>query len=142
MSVADRQCADPEAPGFEDDDRAPFEIVLDRGEVREQQRCLLLGAPLRPATEENEGRLPCEPQRQDRREVGISRNDNPLLLASAFHDHFVGCRLKVEGTNMNGVVPRLTKSLGDKRRECVVDQEPQPAAASGSSRSRTASAAK
>ena len=50
MSVADRQCADPEAPGLENDDRAPFEIVLDRGEVREQQRCLLLGAPLRPAT--------------------------------------------------------------------------------------------
>ena len=35
----------------------------------------------------------------------------------------------------------LIKPLGDGRRQGLVDQEPQPAVASGSSRSRTASAA-
>ena len=64
-----------------------------------------------------------------------------LLLLGASEDLIIAGFLHSVVANVRGVVPGGFQALGDYRRERVVDQEPHAEATSGSSRSRTASAA-
>jgi hypothetical protein len=67
--------------------------------------------------------------------------EHSLLLLSAYEDLFVACALHVVVADVNRIVADGTQPFGNDWRESVVDEEPHPAATSGSSRSRTASAA-
>jgi hypothetical protein len=74
-------------------------------------------------------------------EVRVCRHHDPVLLRRAIEDRrIVGCR-KAELTNVDRVVPSLPARGRHPRREGVVDEKPQAVLTSGSSRSRTASAA-
>jgi hypothetical protein len=77
---------------------------------------------------------------EERREVGVGGDEYSIFRGGAPEDLFVGCCLEAVVADVYGVVAGGHESLGQPRRERVVDQESQPAA-SGSSRSCTASAA-
>lgn len=140
-SLADRETSDAEASRFDHDDGTGFEVVGAGGEVGEKQRGLLFGATLGAASEEHEGRLSFLLEREDGSEVGVGGNHDALLGACAFDDRVVCGGVEVVVADVDGVVAFVGKSFSDARRERVVDQKSQCDAASGSSRSRTASAA-
>lgn len=78
-------------------------------------------------------------RRKERPEVGVGRHNDSLFGGSAIKDGGVcGC-LHAVVAYVDGVVPGGREALCDHWRERVVDEKSQPA--SGSSRSRTASAA-
>lgn len=77
--------------------------------------------------------------REQGAEVGVSRHHDPVILGGTVKDLRVGGGLHAEFANVHGVVPGTVELLADRGRQRVVDKEPHPA--SGSSRSRTASAA-
>jgi hypothetical protein len=64
-----------------------------------------------------------------------------LLLLCPLEDLVVGGCLQPVVANMGSIVSGSFQALGEHGRERVVDQEPHAEAASGNSRSRTASAA-
>jgi hypothetical protein len=78
---------------------------------------------------------------KQRPKVCVRRDDHSLLLLGPIEYLLVGGCLQAIVTNMHRVVPRSFEPLGDHWRERIVDQEPHAEAASGNSRSRTASAA-
>jgi hypothetical protein len=81
------------------------------------------------------------PASQKRPEVGIGRDKNSPLGGRSIEDHGILRGLQAVLANMNGVVASRRQLRRKQRGQGVVDQELQPAAASGNSRSRTASAA-
>jgi hypothetical protein len=81
------------------------------------------------------------PIRKERSEVGVGGYDNAAFVLGTLEDRFVACALQAIVTDVNGIMTGGAQLLGDSRRKGVVDEEPHPAATSGSSRSRTASAA-
>lgn len=70
-----------------------------------------------------------------------SRNDDALLLLGALEDDFIACCLELVVADVCRVVSGGAQPLGDDGRERVVYEKPHAEAASGISRSRTASAA-
>ncbi len=116
-------------------------LFLDAIQVGEHQGDLTIGPSLRPVSEEEYGRPARVAQGEQRAEVSIGRDHCPLLLGGASEDLLVRRSRKPVVANMHGVVARDLKLLRYDRRERVVDEEPQPAGTSGSSRSRTAAAA-
>ena len=78
---------------------------------------------------------------KERAKVGVGGNQHTLLLLRPSENLLVGGRLHVVIADMRRIVPSVFQSLGKHRRERVVDQKLHPEAASGNSRSRTASAA-
>ena len=83
----------------------------------------------------------CAPASQKRPEVGIGRDQHALLGSRSIEHCGILLGLQAVVANMNGVVAGRCQLLCNQRRQRVVYQELQPAAASGNSRSRTASAA-
>ena len=137
----ERKPAHTQTVGLENDD-APFgEIDLYRWHVREEERDLLLGSSLGSASEEDDGGESLPAMRKQRPEVGVGRDEHTVFFFCALEDLLVAGGLHAVVANVDRVVAGVLKPLGDGRRQGLVDQEPQPAAASGSSRSRTASAA-
>lgn len=134
------EAADPDALRFEDHDGAGRELVGDSGEVAEEERCLLLRPPFGASTEQDNRRAINPAGGEKRREIGVGRDENAGLRGGALEDLLVGCRLEAVVANVHRVVTGGRELLGKAWRERVVDEEPQPAA-SGSSRSCTASAA-
>jgi len=125
---------------LEDDHRAGVEFVGDCVEVREQKGRLQLGLPLSASTEQDDGRLFGVAGREERREVGVGGDEDSVFGGRAVEDLLVGCCLQAVVADVYGVVSDCSELFREARRECVVDEEPQPAA-SGSSRSCTAWAA-
>ena len=74
-------------------------------------------------------------------EVSVGGYDNTPLLLGAMEDRHVVGLLETVITYMSDIVPRLPQPVRDERRKSVIDEESQEADRSGSSRSRTASAA-
>lgn len=126
---------------FEDGDAPLHEIGFDRGQVGDKQRDLLLGMPLSATSKQHHRWCSLSPRSQKRPEVSVSRDDDALFLLRAVEDLCVACVLQADIAYMQGVVTCLVQPPCDNRREGVVDEESHPAAASGNSRSRTASAA-
>jgi len=89
---------------------------------------------------EHDGGEPLPAERKQRPEVCVGGDKHALLLTGAVEDLVVTCRLHAVVPHVRRVVAGVGESLRDGRRQRLVDQEPQPAT-SGSSRSRTASAA-
>ena len=82
------------------------------------------------------------PQTQQRSEVRVRGNHYPPFDKGRVKDDLICDVLQPSGAKMDGVVSGSLKDAGNFWRERVVDQELHPAERSGSSRSRTASAAK
>jgi hypothetical protein len=137
---SDRELAETDAVGFEDDDAALAEIVLDRVEVGEQKRDLFFRSAIGAAAEEHERGEALAAEGEQSAEIGVGRDENALLLLRALEDLLVSCGLHPVVADVGSVVPGIGQAPRHHRRERVVDEEPQPAA-SGSSRSSIASAA-
>ncbi len=99
------------------------------------------GPSLRAVPEQNDRRRALATGCEERAEIGVGGHHHALLFLSANKNLFVVCRLQVVVADVRGIVPGLIQLLGEHRRKGVVDQKPHPEAASGNSRSRTASAA-
>jgi hypothetical protein len=126
---------------FDDDDGAFVEIRRERAKVLEKQAGLLAGASAGPSTEQDHRGFGGRSVSQQVAEVGVSGDDDALVQTRMVEDGLIGgikrdCRLY-----MDRVVASIDQSLRQPRREACVHQEPHPALRSGSSRSRTASAA-
>src|SRR5204862_4113143 len=74
-------------------------------------------------------------------EVGVRRDHDAALHGGPGEDFLIGGGLHAVLANVHGIGASSGEPFGQKRREGVVDQEPQATVLSGSSRSRTASAA-
>ena len=90
-SAVEREPADPDASRLEDGDGARVEVVGDCLEVREQKRRLLLGPSLGASTEQDEGRTLGAACREERREIGVGGNEDPVFCGGAVEDLLVGC---------------------------------------------------
>ena len=90
-SAADRELADAEPSRLDDDNGAFAELVVDRREVREQKRGLLLRPTFGSAPEEEKGRLSLLAQGEQGGEVGVGGDDDSLLDARSFDDLLVAC---------------------------------------------------
>lgn len=108
--------------------------------VGRKHRDLTLGPSVDRLAKEDHGRLRLLTQREKGAEIGVRRDQDLLCLSGTIEQDLVIGRLKAEVTRVNGIVTRATKPRRNFGRQGVVDEEPQPAA-SGSSRSLTASAA-
>lgn len=98
-------------------------------------------AALGAAPKENHGRPSTLSSRQDGAEIGIGGNHHAMVGRGAIEYHVVGSRSEPERPNVNRVETGLYEPGGHLGGEGVVDQELQPASASGRVRSLTASAA-
>jgi hypothetical protein len=74
-------------------------------------------------------------------EISVRRYDNTLFLLGTFEDAYVVCGLQTLVAYVSRIVSGPAQSGRDGGRKRVVDEESQDMSRSGSSRSRTASAA-
>lgn len=98
-------------PLFDDDYASLLECVGHVGEIGQHERCLLFWTSLRRTAQQDHRRFDLRPQRQQRSEIGICRDKNPLLLRRKLEDCWIWSRLHVPVTNMFGVVSRLSQPL-------------------------------
>jgi hypothetical protein len=74
-------------------------------------------------------------------EISVSRYQDALISLSPLQDNRVRCRLHGKIPEVDSVMSRRIQAFGKERRQVVVDKESHAVRRSGSSRSRTASAA-
>jgi hypothetical protein len=101
---------------------------------------LFFRTSLRSASEENYGRLSSFAKREKSPEIRIGCYYDPLLAPGAIDQPVVG-GLHFVIAHMRSVVSRVSQSSGNLGRKRIIDEKSQEAERSGSSRSRTASAA-
>lgn len=65
------------------------------------------------------------PQREDRPEVGVVRDDSEACASGDLEDSVVGRGLHAKVPHVQGVAYGFNKLLGDYRRERVIYEEPQ-----------------
>jgi len=81
--------------------------------------------------------MPCE----KRTEVGIRRNQDAVFSCRIVKSRRIIGALDTKFTDMEGIVARLAEQRRDARRKRIVNEKFHAVGRSGSSRSRTASAA-
>lgn len=74
-------------------------------------------------------------------EVGVRRYDASTGLSGCSHHVEVGGAEQIQIADVNGIMSGVAHQLRYSARQRLVDEEPHPAAGSGSSRSSTAAAA-
>ena len=97
---------------FGDRDDALLRRACDIRQVRKQKRRLLLGPSLGRAAKQDYGRLRLSPQRQQRAEIGIGRNQHPSLTFREGEHGGVWCRLHVPVPDVLFVMASLCQSDG------------------------------
>jgi len=60
---------------------------------------------------------------KERAKVGISRDEDTILIAGAPNDDFIISSLKVDIADMKNIVPFTSKCKGNRGGQCVVDKE-------------------
>ena len=90
-------------------------VLLDRGQVGEQERCLLVRSAVGAAPEEKELGLALAAEGEEGREVGVGGDDHAILAACPFGDLLVAGSLETVVANMRGVVAGRREALGDAR---------------------------
>ena len=118
-----------------------FEGLSNLGQVHGHRVCKDARPAAARSPEENDRGLPDTSGGEQRPEVGVRRNKDPILVGGTVEDSEVGSVLQTNITHVNGVVTQFGQANRQARRQRVVDQEPHSPAASGSVRSRIASAA-
>ena len=71
------------------------------------------------SSEKYDGRLALCPHGKKRSEIGIGRNDNPAFLSGAVENFIIVGSLQGVVTHMDIVVPRLSQSLREDRRQSL-----------------------
>ena len=111
----------------------------DLRQVGFKQRGLVRRSVLAAVSEQDDRRRGLPTDGEERAEVGVGRDHDAVILGGAVEDLVVGRGLHAEVADVDGVVTGAVELDRDCRRQRVIDEELHPA--SGSSRSRTASAA-
>jgi hypothetical protein len=75
--------------------------------------------------EDEDGGFCGTPQRQDRPEVSVGRDNSAIFGDGNLEDLLVGRSLHAEVSHVQGVVPCPHKLLGDDRRERIIYEKPQ-----------------
>jgi hypothetical protein len=125
-----------------DNDHCPGrEILGDLVEVGQDDRCPLLrpASDWPPDEDHWTGRGPWTGKGGSRSRC--RRRSGSAAGPGLLEDCLVGCRLHAEVADVDGVVPGCLERVGQERGEVGVDEELHAVSRSGSSRSRTASAA-
>ena len=110
------------------------------GRFSSRSASCLSGLPVSTAPEEDQRRLTFSAQCQNGPKIGVGQYSNSILNLGASENLLVLGRLQAVLAHMNRVMPALAEPLCDNGRKRVVHEESH-GTASGSSRSRTASAA-
>lgn len=139
-AFSDRQRSNPDAAFLEDGDTSLFQRFLDSRQVHQKKRQLFFRMPIYFTTEQDHRRSALVSQREQRAEIGICRDDRPVLLRGARKDHLILGRLQAVIADMHSVMAMIPQPLRHRGRQRVI-YEKSHGAAKGSSRSRTASAA-
>ncbi|HEX2039788.1 MAG TPA: hypothetical protein VHF47_08665 [Acidimicrobiales bacterium] len=116
------------------------QIVADVGEAPEQKVSLLLRRMWR-SPEEHDARTDVVAQGEQFTEVGVGAHEDAIPVPGRLHHVGVDGTEEAEVAHMYGIVASFGEQPGDADRHRLVDEESQPAEASGSSRSSTAAAA-
>ena len=135
------QGTDADSGLLENNDAARFERLSDARQVLQQQRDLTFGPPFGPTPEQDDRRLFESPVREDLSEVGVRRNEDSPFAGGAGKDCLVVGVSDSLVPDVRRIVSGPTQRRGNVGREGIVYEELQSATSSGSSRSRTASAA-
>jgi len=138
--LVNRQHPRADARVIEDNHRTVLENFAYSRQVRSKKQELPFGTSLGVAAEENYRRFRLPSQSEQRAEIGICRDYDPILMRSSSEYCFIGSVLQAVVPHVHRVVPGAAKPLCHFRRQRVVDEKLH-GAARGSSRSRTASAA-
>lgn len=101
----------------------------------------MIGTSILHAAKEDQRRRRCLPQREQRAEVRVGRNDNPLLPSRDFEYHSVAGGLATDISNMDRVVAGCAEASSEPGRQRVVDEELQAEATNGICLSQTVAAA-
>ena len=140
-SVRYGQRPHPDTRVFEDCDASAVEVRRKVAEICQQKAQLMIGMTLCRQPEQDDGRPGSFSQGEDRTKIGVGGYQDAAFLSGAFENYLVGVRRHAVVTYMRRVVSGLPQTLGNRRRQSIVDQKPQGVVTRGISRSRTASAA-
>jgi len=119
-----------------------LKLLFEHGQSCKQQVDVIRGNQQIWIAEENERRALCFLSRENRSEIGVRGDDDPVFVQSSRENLLITCCLHFVQSNMNRIVPRCHKEVRHARRERIVDQEPQAECGRGSSRSMAEAAAK
>jgi hypothetical protein len=136
------ESTNPDPTATEDHNRTLVEIVDQIREVCEKQLCLIRRTSWGAMPEENHRRLRTLAERQQRSEIGIGREDDTAFVEGGLQDDRISGEVQPPASDVNGIMAAAPQVVGDFRRQRVVDEELHRGESRGSSRSRTASAAK
>jgi hypothetical protein len=122
-------------------DGAGIEVVGHDGKVVAEEVDDLRGGQWVGGADQDERRLARFAQGEERAEVGVVRNDNPIVGQCSIEDRVVVGVLKADLTDGDGVMTGQPQTVSDIGRQVRIDEEPHAGRVSGSSRSCTAAAA-
>ncbi len=88
--ASDGEPTDPDPGSVERDDRAEIEFVSDFGKVRDEQSSLLIGRQLVDVSEQDERRFVTIVTGEERTEVGVTRDDDPIVRFRGLEDRVIG----------------------------------------------------
>lgn len=141
LSTGHGQAADPEQVLVDYYHCSGRKVFGDLAEVGENDRCLLGGPAPGQAADEDHRRIASPGPGQETTEIGVGGDQDLTAGAGALEDCFVGRCVHAEVAYVDGVVAGRLQYVCQERGEVVVDEEFHAVRRSGSSRSRTASAA-
>lgn len=137
---ADRQQPNADAGFLEHGDAAAIQRIGQRGQIGDNQSRLSLRPAALLLAQQDEGWLCFMPQRQERCEIGIGGNDDPIFGLGAGKDYLVPRRLQTVVANMNSIMSSTAQFRCDNSGQRIIDQKSH-GTVRGRPRSRTASAA-
>lgn len=132
---------DSDAGCFEDDDGSLSQVALDGTEVRHQEVSHLAGPTLSTSAEQDKRGKSVMMPSEEHAEIGIRGNQDTVLSCRPVKDRRIICSLETKFTDMHSIVAHFAERHGDVGRKRVVHEKFHAVGRSGSSRSRTASAA-
>jgi hypothetical protein len=102
-------------PFLDDHDGTIPQLRLDRWQVRQQQRSLLLGSALRLPVEQHDGRLYYMTCGQQIAEVGVGRHDHARIPDCKLEDVGIRCIQARHLTDVDRIVSGFAQLLHDHR---------------------------
>lgn len=139
--LLDGQATNPHAVVANDDHRPRIEVHLELIEVLQKERRLPVGTSGHGASEQDDARQVRARSGDQFSEVRVQRDEYPAGSHRGVDDGGIRGASQAEIMKVDHVVPRSKERLFHERRDALVEQELQAPRRSGSSRSRTASAA-
>ena len=118
-----RQPADAGTAFAKDNEASLSERLLDDVEVANDQVCELFDSAALDPSDVND-RWPGRPRgREDRPEVGVSRDQCPVFGAGSVQYRLVGCGVETESRVVQRIMTMLDEDFCQARRKILVDQD-------------------